>query len=278
MAISRVDQVRPGTITPADQVEKQQKVQERVELFKTEAYEKAPSVSLQSGDTLRLGCSTGENEAKELQALLSGLSTDQSQAPMGSVGKLVDAVKAEAKKGDMSPEGLSTSASALSASSGEAISTTLNTLGLDHGSHGTAVSTVTALGLGEAEGQLFELATAVKNKQATATELRATMTDLRDMITDDVWPQDFEYDSVTFDTEGNMSVETITVSLDSKEEANSLLQRLDGSMASLKDITELQQVDLQQTMQDQQRIMNMFSALLETIHKTQQAMIHNLKA
>lgn len=273
MAISRIDSARPAAIENQQQVQKLEN-QERVKLFETEAYEKAPLINLQNGTSLRMPMGTGSQEASVLAGRLESLSAEKTNELMASVGEFVEAVKQEA----ISSSDLSSCSKNLESISNNTITTALSTLGLQSGKHGDAVSTVMSLGMGSVNNELASYAHRVEDKNQAASEMRDTLRDLRDVISDDSWPQEFDYTEVAFDADGNMTLTEKTVTLGSKEEAENLMADLDGSMNSLREFTEMDTFDLQRMYQDQQKFMNIFSSILENIHKTQQAMINNLKA
>ena len=135
-----------------------------------------------------------------------------------------------------------------------------------------------AMGMGSVNDDLAGYAYKVQGKTNQASETRDEIRDLRDVISDDEWPQEFDYTEMSFDEQGNMTIETKTVTLNSKEDAENLLGDLEGKLNSLRDFTEMDTLELQNMYQEQQRVMNIFTAILEMMHKTQQAMINNLKA
>jgi hypothetical protein len=273
MAITRIDSARPASIQNQEQAQSVEN-QERVKLFETEAFEKAPIINLQNGTSLRMPMGTGSEEAKALTTRLDGLSADQTNTLMGSVDTLVKAVKQEA----IESSDLSSCSQNLQSISNNTITSSLSTLGLKPNEQGEAVGTVMALGMGSINGDLENYALRVQDKNNAASEMRDTLRDLRDVISEDKWPQDFDYTEVTFDKDGNMTMTEKTVTLGSKEEAQNLMADMDGTMNSLREFTEMDTFDLQNMYQEQQKFMNIFSAILENIHKTQQAMINNLKA
>ena len=273
MAITRIDSARPASIQNQEQV-KSVENQERVKLFEAEAFEKAPVINLQNGTTLRMPMGTGSEEAKSLSARLTKLDANQTNELMASVDTLVKAVKQEA----IQSSDLSTCSEQLQSISNETITSSLSNLGLQPGEQGEAVSTVMALGMGSVNNDLATFAGRVQDKNNAASEMRDTMRDLRDVISDDEWPQEFDYTEISFDADGNMTITEKTVTLGSKEEAQNLMADMEGTMSSLREFTEMDTFDLQSMYQEQQKIMNIFSAILENIHKTQQAMINNLKA
>lgn len=273
MAITRIDSARPASIQNQEQA-KSVENQERVKLFEAEAFEKAPVVNLQNGTSLRMPMGTGSEEAKSLTARLTKLDATQTNELMASVDTLVKAVKKEA----IDSSDLSSCSENLKSISNNTITSSLSNLGLQPEEHGEAVSTVMSLGMGSVNNELGTFAKRVQEKNAAANEMRDTIRDLRDVVSEDEWPQEFDYTEISFDADGNMTITEKTVTLDSKEEAQDLMADMEGTMSSLREFTEMDTFDMQNMMQEQQKIMNIFSAILENIHKTQQAMINNLKA
>ena len=64
-----------------------------------------------------------------------------------------------------------------------------------------------------------------------------------------------------------MTITEKTVTLGSKEEADNLMADLEGTMSSLREFTEMDTFDLQNMYQEQQKIMNIFSAILKIFTK-----------
>jgi len=273
MAITRIDSARPASIQNQEQAQSVEN-KERIKLFETEAFEKAPVINLQNGTTLRMPMGTGNEEAKALTTRLDKLDAARTDKLMASVDNLVAAVKQEA----IQSSDLSSCSENLQSISNNTITNSLSTLGLQPTEHGEAVSTVMALGMGSVNNDLSTYAHRVQDKNNAASEMRDTLRDLRDVVSEDEWPQEFDYTEITFDADGNMTMTEKTVTLGSKEDAENLMADMEGTMNSLREFTEMDTFDLQRMYQDQQKFMNIFSAILENIHKTQQAMINNLKA
>jgi len=274
MAISRIDSARPSAqALQNDQAQSTQEAQ-KLELFQKEVLEKSPVVKLNDGSTLRLPLNDDSKATEALSNELQALPADKATKLMGAVGELVSAIRTEARSGAE----LGSVSSSLQNVTENTMGTALETLGLENKEHGDAVRTVMAMGMGSVNDNLAGYAHRVQGKTNQANEARDTIRDLRDVIEDDSWPQEFDYTEMSFDEHGNMTIEEKTVTLNSKSDAENLLGDLEGKLDSLRDFTEMDTMELQNMYQEQQRVMNIFTAMLETMHKTQQAMINNLKA
>ena len=274
MAISRIDSARTNTqALQNDQAQAAQDAQ-KLELFQKEVLDKSPVVKLTDGSTLRLPVSEDSQSTAAMSADLQALPADKASKLMGAVGELVTAIRGEARSGAE----LGSVSSSLQTITESTMGTALETLGLNGKEQGDAVRTVMAMGMGSVNDDLAGYAYKVQGKTNQASETRDEIRDLRDVISDDEWPQEFDYTEMSFDEQGNMTIETKTVTLNSKEDAENLLGDLEGKLNSLRDFTEMDTLELQNMYQEQQRVMNIFTAILEMMHKTQQAMINNLKA
>jgi hypothetical protein len=130
------------------------------------------------------------------------------------------------------------------------------------------------------EQDLADFAKMAKGKIELAGEMRTDITELQDMITD--WPegtetQHFEWTEVTYDDDGKMIVTQKEADL-TKEEAGEVRDKLEGLLASHKDINQMDQFELQQMTEDYQRAMNTLTAMLKNMHDTMKAIIQNTKA
>jgi hypothetical protein len=119
-----------------------------------------------------------------------------------------------------------------------------------------------------------------KGKIELASEMRTDIAELQDMITG--WPegtekQHFEWTEVTYDDDGKMIVTQKEADL-TKEEAGELRDKLEGLLASHKDVNEMDQFQLQQMTEEYQRALNTLTTMLKEMHDTMKSIIQNTKA
>ena len=225
MAISRIDSARSANqALQNDQAQSTQQAQ-KLELFQKEVLEKAPVVKLNDGSTLRLPVDDDSKATQAISNELQALPADKAEKLMGAVGNLVSAIRSEARSGAE----LGSVSSSLQEVTESTMGTALETLGLENAEHSNAVRTVMAMGMGTVNDNLAGYAHRVQGKTNQASETRDTIRDLRDVIEDDEWPQEFDYTEMSFDEQGNMTIKEQTVTLGSKEEAESLVPHLLGS-------------------------------------------------
>ena len=113
-----------------------------------------------------------------------------------------------------------------------------------------------------------------------AGELRTDMADIRETLAD--WPagqetQHFTWTEVSIGPDGKLQSETKEGDL-TKEEAQALLEELDTQLDTLREMTELQRIDLQNMTQDYNQALNTLSGILKSQQEYLKAIINNLKA
>ena len=132
--------------------------------------------------------------------------------------------------------------------------------------------------MGNVTNDLGSFAAEVDAKNKAASDVRTTLQEVRDVIEDDEWPQEMSFTEYTVGEDGQVVATEKTVTLGSPEEAQNLMEKLEGQLSTLKDFQQSDALELQQRLEEQQKIFNTLSAILENIHKTQQSMINNLRA
>jgi len=127
--------------------------------------------------------------------------------------------------------------------------------------------------MGGLEGRLQEYAMNVHNRVQLGNEIRTDLSEIKQMINDDKWPQEFTYYVV--DKDGKVSQKTEIIN--SKTDAESLANTIDTQLKNLRDVTELEQQDLQQLLQRYQETMQMLSNIIALFDKTADSIVSNLR-
>ncbi len=276
MAISKINQVgnTPSQVQ-ADSLKEQEGIA-RQELFTNETFEKTRSLSLSDGSTALIANSFGKDEASRIQSFLSTLSPEHTQS-LQAAGNMIakEASAAVAAGGDIAAVTAS-----LSTQGSDIVNNTLvASTGINEKSLQDATNTVMAFGMGDIDGQIYDMATTLDAGNKAKQDLRETMTELRDEISDSTapWPQTFTWNEYGTDDDGNLTVTERSESL-TKAEAETLLENLEGQLSTVGENTQLWQMNLQDAMQKQSELMNIFAAILKNMHDTMAATIRNVKA
>jgi hypothetical protein len=152
--------------------------------------------------------------------------------------------------------------------------------GADTASGGMAqVNDIMSYSIHYVENKTAAIAYDLNNKIQAKNNIRTESTELGDMISN--WPDDgstqnFQWNSYTVDDKGNVSVTAHSANL-TKDQATQLHEDLSSQLDTMGDITQMQQLDLQQKYQDQQQFMTTLSQILSSSHDTQKNTINNLK-
>lgn len=120
-----------------------------------------------------------------------------------------------------------------------------------------------------AENEVFDIAQQIQENLDAKKQLRADIAELRDIITNDSWPAKFSY----HDENGN----EVAVVLSTLDEAKALLEKLEQSLQTLSDISQMMQLELQDAMNKQQQAMQILSNIMKNQHDTLKAIIQNMR-
>ena len=276
MAINKINPSVGTSSTIQAETNKQNEGISRKELFTNESYEKVRSLALSDGTTAPIAKSFGQDEATRIQSFVSGLPPEASQALRAAGNKIAQDASAAVASGT----DLTNAASSLATYGTNVVNNTLvASTGINEQSLQDATNTVMAFGMGGIDGEIYDLATTLESGNNAKQDLRETMTELRDEIADPdaPWPQTFSWNEYGIDSDGNLTVSEQTASL-TKAEAEALLENLEGQLSTVGENTQLWQIDLQNAMQQQSELMNIFAAILKNMHDTMAATIRNVKA
>lgn len=277
MVISKINRIG-GPSTPTTQegkVDGQQGVQ-RQELQTTETFERVQPIALTDGNTAQIPSGMGSDETSRIQAFVGGLSSEQTQALQSTAQSIANQAQAAVTAGG----DLSQVTSALSAQGADVAQNMLvDSTGIDEQAFSDATTTLMAFSMGGIEGQLTGLAKQVQGGNGAKRDLRESMTELREEISDPDarWPQEFTWNEYSTDSDGKMTSTEKSGSL-TKAEAEALVDTLDGQLSTIGEQSALWQFDLQSAMQKQSEIMNIMTAILKQMHDTMSATIRNVKA
>ena len=128
-----------------------------------------------------------------------------------------------------------------------------------------------------AEARTLELAQRLQRNLDAKRQLHETITEIRDVITDDVWPTEVTYFDVEKTNRGSYRVVKRTVGLGAKQHAKNLVGELEVKLLTVADMTQMLQMQLQDAMNKQQEAMRLLSAIMKNQHDTLKAIISNLK-
>ena len=120
-----------------------------------------------------------------------------------------------------------------------------------------------------AEADALDYANQIQENLDAKKSLRETISELRNIITDDRWPVKFSY----YDEN-----DVVTVVLSSVRDAMVLEQELEQKLQTMSDIGQMMQLDLQDAMQKQNQAMQTLSAIMKSQHDTLKAIISNMRA
>ena len=123
--------------------------------------------------------------------------------------------------------------------------------------------------LASAETETMNFANKLQTSLDAKAALREDISELRDAISNNVWPIKFTY--------ATQSGDSTTVALVSIRDATSLLVKLESQHQTMGEDTKLMQLELQNAMQKQQQALQTLSNILKTYHDTAKSIINNLK-
>ncbi len=275
MAVNNINQVGrvSQTTGPQENQAPQKAQQERLELYKKEAFERGSSGFT---DFRELQLVSDEQRAA-YAAALSSISGEQRAAIDAASEKLAGAL-IEAGATGSTTAGLSNAGT-------QAIVAYVTGTGSDN--LNDAMLGFMGMALGGLEQPLREMAEKVKYNNGLADELRTNISELQDILTQyaNSWPPPekdakYTYVEVTFDKDGNPTVTEKTIDLRNltKEEAKALRDKLEGKLSSLKDFNEDLKLQLQQRHEDVQKAVELFAQTQKDFHENAKAIINNLRA
>jgi predicted nucleic acid-binding Zn-ribbon protein len=121
-----------------------------------------------------------------------------------------------------------------------------------------------------AEADVFDLANKLQGNLDAKMSLRQDISELREIISKDGWPFKFSY----YDENGRV----ISVVLSTPREAMALVEKLEQSLQTMSDMSQMMQLELQDAMNKQQQMMQTLSAFMKSQHDTLKAIISNMRA
>ncbi len=274
MAIQRVDRV-----LNKEQISQQLdavKVQQRLSLFTSNSFERVGQVRFTDGSLIAVP-STSQEDQETLTKLFGAVPPD-GRAKLDQVTS--DLGKAIYDETANNPAGIETGSfsAGFNSTVGLAASTFTEVTGMT--GQDTQVQGVLFMSMIGVEQDLGDFARMVHGKTQLAGELRTDLTELREALSD--WPDDgskqtFSWTEVTYDKDGNMHVSQHTEEL-TKKEAETLMDKLDEQLSTMRDMTEMDKFQLQQMVHNYQKAMNTLTAMLKNMHDTMRAIIQNVKA
>lgn len=273
MAITRIDRVRSREISEQQDL---QQAQRRLNLFNANTFERVHSLRFRDGSSIAIP-SMSEKDRQTAGALFAQVPIEQRGALQASADALAGAIHNEAQT-NLEGINVGSFSAGLVNQLGQTVETFVLTTGKKQADD--AVQAVMYGALVGVEQNLGNFAQDLQDKLNLAGEMRTDISELRDELAD--WPDDdstrtFSWTEVTYDENGNMTVTKHEEDL-SKQEAQDLMEKLDGQLQTLGDMTEMQKFDLQKMTEDYQQALNTLSALLKAQHESLMAIIRNVKA
>lgn len=130
------------------------------------------------------------------------------------------------------------------------------------------------------ESKLKDFAKGVEANTQIGKELRTTVTEIQDMLTN--WPegtetQEFSWQEVSYDDAGNPTVTDHTADM-TKEQFEALRDKLDMQLSNCQDMGELKKFDLQQIYQDYTQAVQTLGNIQKQIHDDAKAILNNMRA
>lgn len=119
-----------------------------------------------------------------------------------------------------------------------------------------------------AEADVLDLANQLQAHLDAQASLRETISELRDIISDDNWSIRFVY---------YIENDVVTSVLSSAKDAMTLEQELEQNLQTMSDMTQMMQLDLQDAMNKQAQAMQTLSAIMKSQHDTLKAIINNMR-
>ena len=270
--------INVATIQPTNLVQGQQVTSDTVAKAASsivDAFESAPKVSLPGGTSLRLPEGIQGQDAQALEQLFATVPPKELASIEARTQSVIAESRASIRAGDAS--GLTTLSSGQTEES-KAWLESIAPFAVNGDDKQSELTGWMIYAMGNVTNDLGAFAGEVDAKNKAASDVRTTLQEVRDIIEDDDWPQELTYTEYSVGEDGRVTTSEKTITLNSPEEAQNLMGKLEGELATLKDFQQSDALELQQRLEEQQKIFNTLSAILENIHKTQQSMINNLRA
>jgi len=273
MTVQRIDRVQERQ--QIHHVEAEQ-TQRRLNLFTANSFERVDSVRFTDGATLAIPTMT-ERDREEVAKLFANIPPEKQPVLNQASVNFGDALYNETK---VNPAGVKVGSfsSGLVDAANQSLETFVVTTGKTQADD--AAKGVIFMGLVGLEGNLADMAKGVEAKTQLAADMRTDIAELREALSD--WPDDGSKKSFTWtenitDKDGNVITVTREGEL-TKEEAQALMEKLDGQLSSLRDMTELDRYDLQTKVQDYQQALQTLTEMMKAQHDQLMRTIANLKA
>jgi len=278
MAITRIQSTSTQGTQNKEQLESQAKRQQLNQTFSTfERTGQGPkSVQFANGQSISLPVGN-QAEEKKLQSVYANLSPENKEKLSGIERQLNTNIKDAIGSGEDITT-LTSSGSALSQTFHRSAEEFFATTGLDD--QNEAVNTFLFMGVSGFEKDLGNFAKEVQGKNELAAEMRTDIAELQDEIVN--WPegvesQEFSWNEVTTDADGNVIIELKTETL-TKEQAQSLVDKLTAQRASFSELTKMDQFDLQRQTEMYTQAFNIISAIIKEQNTQLQNILRNIKA
>jgi len=127
------------------------------------------------------------------------------------------------------------------------------------------------MSLQQTEEEVKDLALEIEGNNKAKADLRETITYLRELAADPntTYPVTVRY----YDTAGN----AVKSAVNSAKEAILLADRLESTLATMSDMSQMMQLELQDAMNKQAQAMQTLSAIMKSQHDTLKAIISNMR-
>lgn len=139
-----------------------------------------------------------------------------------------------------------------------------------------AVSGLVEMAVTSAETDMYDFASQLQDNLDAKKNKREEIADFRDQLADADWDAVGEDGTIDFDIVGEDG-EVKTVSM-TKAQAEAHLENLETDLATLSDMTQMMQLQLQDAMNKQAQAIQTLSAIMKSIHDTAKAVIQNMRA
>lgn len=128
------------------------------------------------------------------------------------------------------------------------------------------------------QGTLEEFALKIQGSNVMKQEVREELTMLRDMLSD--WPEGetrtITYSSMEKQPDGSYKMVEHTETL-TKKDAENLIEKMETDLNSLSDISQMDNLKLQQIMEQQAQLMQTMSNIMKAINDAAKAIIGNMR-
>lgn len=273
MAIARIEQVQSRVRESAGP---QQQIRRRLELHRDNSFERGASVTLADGKRVDLPQGNSEQVAT-LARHYEGLGADGRQAFEQVSASFAAALGEEVKSNPTAVTGqVSSSFTATTTGAVQGFVAVGGATTESEAYEAIMVGSITYL-----ESDLADFANEVKARTDLGREARTDISELRDAITD--WPEDgstqsFSWTEVKFTQDGGYETVAHRDEPLTKQQATTLMEKLDMQRASISEMTEMMRFDMQQKYERYQQALTVLSNILKEQHNTMMHTINNTKA